>query len=144
MSTIFSYPPLPAGTPSRRDSLLVLVVDDDAGRGEAKADDLRRAGMRVRTALTAEIAIDCCKRQRFDAVVIHHDPNDDYSEVVLEHAPDVSPAVIVSTAAIPDVADLGARHVHKVFAVRKDPVEPSALVEVVQEAVAVSNMPRSP
>ncbi|HLX87200.1 MAG TPA: hypothetical protein VKR22_01880 [Acidimicrobiales bacterium] len=100
--------------------------------------------MRVRTALTAKSAIDCCKMQRFDAVVIDHHPDDDYSEVVLEHAPDVGPAVIVSTAAIPDVAYLGTRHVDRVFAVRKEPLEPSALVEVVQEAIAASNMPRPP
>jgi DNA-binding NtrC family response regulator len=144
MSSISSHKTVAAGTPKRPDSPLVLVVDDDADMGEAKAADLRKAGLRVRTALTAENAIDCCKTQPFDAVVIDHHADDGYSETVLQEAPDVGPAVIVSTAPILDVADLGTRHVHKVFAVKMEPVEPSVLVEVVQEAVAASNMPRSP
>jgi DNA-binding NtrC family response regulator len=144
MSAIYSYPPPIAGTPRHPESPLVLVVDDDADEGEAKAADLRRAGLRVRTALTADNAVDCCRTQPFDAVVIDHHADDEYSETVLEEAPDVGPAVIVSTAPIPDVADLGTRHVDKVFAVKMEPVEPTELVEVVQEAVAASNMPRSP
>ena len=136
--------PVVAGAPAVPGSPIVLVVDDDADGGEARADDLRRAGLRVRTALTAENAIDCCKAQPFDAVVIDHHADDEYSETVLEEAPDVGPAVIMSTAPIPDVADLGTRHVDKVFAVKTEPIEPAELVRVVQEAVAASNMPRSP
>lgn len=63
--------------------------------------DLRRAGLGVRTALTAEYAIDCCKTQPFDAVVIDHHSDDGYSETLLEEGPDVGPAVIVSTAPTP-------------------------------------------
>ena len=136
--------PLVAGTPAIPDSPIVLVVNDDSDVGEATAANLRRAGLRVRTALTAEYAVDACRTQPFDAVVIDHHPDDQYSETVLEEAPDVGPVVIVSTAPAPVVADIETRHADKVFAVKMEPVEPSEFVEVVQEAVAASNMPRSP
>lgn len=144
MSAIYSGPPLAAGTPKRPDSPLVLLVDDDPAAGEAKATDLRRAGLRVRTALTAENAVRCSRTQPFDAVVIDHHQDDGYSEAVLEEAHHVGPAVIVSTAPIPIVADIETRHADKVFAVKIEPVERSELVQVVQEAVAAFNMPRSP
>jgi DNA-binding NtrC family response regulator len=144
MSAIHSYPPLVAGMPRRPDSPIVLVVDDDADVGEAKASDLRRAGLRVRTALTAEYALDCCRTQSFDAVVIDHHPDDHYSDTVLDEVPELGPAVIVSTAPSLLFVDIETRHPDKVFAIKREPVEPSELVEVVQEAVAASNMPRSP
>jgi DNA-binding NtrC family response regulator len=144
MTAVSYFPPLDAGTPTNPDSPLVLVVDDQAVVGEAKATSLRRAGLRVRTALNAEYALDCCRRQSVDAVVIDHRPGDEYSETLLEEGPDFGPAVLVSTAPGPMIADIENRHADTVFAVKREPVEPSELVEVVQLAVAASNMPRSP
>jgi DNA-binding NtrC family response regulator len=119
-------------------------VDDDADVGEAKASDLRRAGLRVRTALTAEYALDFSRTQPFDAVVIDHHSGDAYSEAVLEQASDVGPAVVVSSAPSNVAAEIGKRFAHRVFAVREEPLAPSDLVETVQEAVATSLLPRSP
>lgn len=144
MPATTTHQPLAPGAPERPGSPIVLVVDDDAEAGENTATDLRRAGLRVRTALTAEYALDFCRTQRFDAVVIDHHTADEYSEVVLDEAPDTGPAVIVSTATPPVLADIESRHADKVFAVKIRPVAPSELIEVVQEAVAASYLPRTP
>ena len=123
-------------------SPLVLVVDDNADIAESTATNLRRAGLRVRTALTADNALDCCKTQPFDATVLDHHPDDEYSETVLEEAPDMGLAVIVSDATPSRLADIQTRHAEKVFAVKTKPVAKSELVHVVQEAVTASRSQR--
>jgi len=138
MSSISTDQPLSAGTPVRPGSPIVLVVDDDVDVGETVATNLRRAGLRVRTALNADYALDFCKTQPFDAVVLDHHPGDTYSENVLGEAPDVGLAVIISTAPPSQLADIRSRHAEKVFAVKTKPVAPPDLVEVVQAAVTAS------
>ena len=124
-------------------SPIVLVVDDDPDVGEATAANFRRAGLRVRTALTADNALDCCKTQPFDATVLDHHPFDGYSETLLDQEPDMGLAVIVSAPAASPLAVIRSRHAERVFAVLPTPVVPSELVEVVQEAVAASHPPRT-
>jgi DNA-binding NtrC family response regulator len=130
--------PVVAGVPSVPGSPIVLVVDDDPDVGEATADNLRQAGMRVRTALNADYALDCCQTQPFDAVVLDHHPADGYSEELLEEAPDMGLAVIVSDAKWDVVADIQKRHGASVFGVKVKPVSPADLVGVVQAAVTAS------
>jgi len=134
---------LVAGTPAVPDSPIVLVVDDDADAGEAAATNLRRVGVRVRTALSTEYAFDFCKSQPFDAVVLDHHLADGYSDGLLKAAPEMGLAVIVS-AAVPDlVADIHKIYGEREFALLVKPVSPVELVEVVQEAVAESRYLRN-
>ncbi len=143
MSSISTDRPLVPGTPDQPDAPIVLVVDDNADVAEAMATDLRRGGLRVRTAMTAEYAIAFCETQRFDAVVIDVHPDDGYSEPLLEEAPDTGPAVIVSNTKPRVIADTLRRHKKKVFAIKQRPVPPSELVEVVREAVSASRTERN-
>jgi len=130
--------PVAPGTPAARESSIVLVVDDDAEAGEAIAAELRRAGIRVRTALNAEYALDCCRTRSFDAVVLDYHPADGYSEELLEEAPDMGLAVVVSDAKWDVLADMKKRHAASVFGIKVKPVSTAELVDVVQEAVAAS------
>src|SRR5271169_2079322 len=57
--------PLDAGVPAVPRSPIVLVVDDDPDVGETTATNLRGAGLRVRTALNSDLALDCCRTQPF-------------------------------------------------------------------------------
>jgi len=142
MSASPAYQPLIPGAPQLPDSPLVLVVDDDAAEGETMAVDLRRAGLRVRTALNVDYALDFCRTQPFDAAVLDHHPADGYSETLLKEGADMGPAVIVSTATPPLLADIQKRHRKRVFAVRPKPVAPSELAAVVWAAVSRSRSRR--
>jgi len=134
---------LVAGTPAVPDSPIVLVVDDDADAGEVAATNLRRAGVRVRTALSTEYAFDFCQAQPFDAMVLDHRLADRNSDGLLEAAPEMGLAVIVS-GAVPDlVADIHRRYGDREFAVLVKPVSPTELVEVVQETVTESRYLRN-
>jgi DNA-binding NtrC family response regulator len=140
----FTTQPVVPGAPAAKDSPIVLVVDDDADVGEATAVDLRRAGMRVRTALNVDYALDCCRTQSFDAVVLDHHPADGYSEKLLEEAPDMGLAVVVSDAKWDVLADMQKRHGAGVFGVKVKPVTAAELVHLVRGAVTASrSQPRS-
>ncbi len=138
MPVVTTDRPLVAGTPGRPGSPIVLVVDDDPNVGEATATHLRRAGLRVRTALTADYALDCCKAQPFDAVVLDHHPADGYSGKLLGEAPDMGLAVIGSAAKWDVLVDLQKRHSERVFGVKIKPVSTPQLIRFVQAAVAES------
>jgi DNA-binding NtrC family response regulator len=138
MSVIPISEPLAAGMPAEPGAPIVLVVDDDPDGGEATAANLRKAGLRVRTALTAENALECCIAQPFDATVLDHHQADDYCESLLDEAPAMGLAVIVSAARLSVLADIRSRHVEQVFAVMPKPVADAELVEVVHAAVAAS------
>jgi DNA-binding NtrC family response regulator len=118
------------------------VVDDDADAGEVAATNLRRAGVRVRTTLTADNALGFCQTQPFDAVVLDHHAADAYSENLLEAAPEMGLAVIVSAAKPSLLADIKKRHIEKVFSVKTKPVMSSELVTVVRAAVTATRNQR--
>jgi len=136
-----SFQPLVPGAPELPDAPLVLVVDNDADIGETMAVDLRRSGMRVRTALTAEYAVAFCETQDFDAMVIDHPLSGEEGEHLLAEAPDRG-TVIVSGSTPPVPAKVRHRHARKVFAVKTKPVAPSELVQVVRAAVSASRRKR--
>jgi DNA-binding NtrC family response regulator len=135
--------PLVAGVPPVSGSPIVLVVDDDPDVGETTATDLRRAGLRVRTALNADNALSCCGTQSFDATILAHHPNDQYCESLLDEAPAMGLAVIVSAARSSLLADIRSRHRERVFAVMPTPVAASELVDVVQAAVTATRNQRN-
>ena len=126
-----------AGTP------IVLVVDEDPDAGQAIATNLRRSGIRARTALTADLALDCCHSQPFDAAVLDRLGADEDSDKLLDEAgPGLGLAVIVSAAKPPSLPDLEKRHPNTVFAVKRGPMVSSQLVEVVQAAVTETRRQR--
>jgi len=135
-------PPL-AGTPERPSSSTILVVDDDADVGETTATNLRRGGLRARTALNGGYPRGGRKTQPFDVVVRDHHPTDKYSENLLEEAPDMGLAVTVSAAPPSVLTDITKRQAETVFVVKRSPVVPSELVEVVRAAVTVSRNQRN-
>ncbi len=115
-------------------SPLVLVVNDDPSVGEETATNLRRVGLRVRTALTSGFALDLCQDLSFDGVVLDLPLADPYSEILLNDDSDLGLAVIVS--AMPDqLALMTERCQEKVFALVAKPVTQSELIPVVQGAV---------
>jgi len=127
--------PLIAGQQDSPDCPIVLVVDDDPDVGEDTAVNLRRAGLRVRTALTTEHACDFCKAQPVDAVVLEHRLADSYSDHLLDGSPDMGLAVIVPDGMPNLLADIHKSYGQREFAVLIKPVLPAELVEVVQEAI---------
>ena len=135
--------PLVPGSPGLPGAPIVLVVDDDPDAGQRIAANLRRAGIRARTALTAALALDCCNSQPFDAAVLDQHGADEDSEKLLDEAgPGLGLAVIVTTAKPSSLTDIHKRHANTVFAVKRGPMRPSQLVEVVQAAVAETRRQR--
>jgi DNA-binding NtrC family response regulator len=131
------------GSPVLPGAPIVLVVDQDPDAGQAIATDLRRAGMRARTALTADLALDCCHSQPFDAAVFDRLAAEEDSDRLLDEAgPGLGLAVIVSAAKPSALSDVEKRHPNAVFALKRGPIRPSQLVEVVQAAVTETRRQR--
>ena len=135
--------PVVAGAPVANDSPIVLVVDDDADTAEATANILRQEGVRVRTAVTTEYASDFCKTQSFDAVVLDHHLADGYTKELLDEAPEMGLAVLVSEPKPNLVADIHRSYGTREFVVLVKPVLPADLVEVVQETITESRLGQS-
>jgi DNA-binding NtrC family response regulator len=128
--------PLVPGSPELPGAPIVLVVDDDPDAGQVIADNLRRAGIRARTALTADLALDCCHSQSFDATILdQHGADEDRTRLLDEAGAGLGLAVIVSAAKPASLPDIQRRHAKTVFAVKQGPLAPSQLFEVVQAAV---------
>jgi DNA-binding NtrC family response regulator len=107
-------------------------VDDDLDVAQTTTSILRRAGLRVQTAISPDYALALCGRVRFDAVVLGDSNGRDFLERVDEIGP-----VVICSAATPEVLDEALRnHAGKVFAVKIKPCDPPDLIEVVHAAVA--------
>jgi len=126
---------------SQRQTISVLVIEDDPGVRESTADLLRDSGYDVLEAADGIEGLRQLRERSFDVVILDlRLPRLDGPEL-LDAVKAPPPVVIVSALEYFEEVEVRQRFESKVFAVLRKPVSPERLLAVVAEAVRGSRGP---
>jgi len=123
------------GTSPGKDSLDVLVVDDEPEVAWSTAEVLRVEGLKVAIAPTIEAGLQVIDTREVRSVILDHHLAGDDGERFLTMRRHIPPVIVMTGIGRDALADLQATHGERLFACLAKPVPPVKLIEVVKAAM---------